>query len=93
MAQRSADGAMNDQKQGRQLSQLLNQGILSIMGVIFCVLAFTRAKTSQVQMIMLGIGVLLILMGVVRVWIVATLFREVGDDESLDEPQALCEEE
>lgn len=87
MAQLSADGAMNDSKQGRQLSQLINQGILSIMGVLFCVLAFTRAKTSRVQMLMLGVGVLLILMGVIRVWIVAQLFREVGDDACLEETQ------
>lgn len=77
---------MSDRKQGKRLSQLLNQGILSIMGVIFCVLAFTKANSEQARMLMLVIGVLLILMGVVRVWLISRLFRAV-DDNGFDEAQ------
>ncbi|MCI8541306.1 MAG: hypothetical protein HFE67_07330 [Erysipelotrichaceae bacterium] len=64
-----------------KLSHLLNQGILAVMGVLFWVLACTREFESSIKVLMAIIGLVLILMGVFRVWLVQRLFHVLGEDE------------
>ena len=65
-----------------KLSHQLNQGIKAVKGVLLWVHATTREFESSIKVLMAIIGLVLILMGVFRVWLVQRLFHVLGEDEA-----------
>ncbi len=74
-----------NQKQSMRLSNLINQALLAAMGVLFCILACRDVIKESIRPLVFAFGIILIIIGIVRVWLIRRLFQKIDDDDAEDE--------
>lgn len=68
----------------QRISVLMNQAVLALFGLLFCVLAIKKGLEESTGMILFVAGLVLLGLGIFRTWLVAHLIKkaEMTDENS-----------
>lgn len=70
--------------QKQRLSILLNQAMLALFGILFCILGVKKGLGESAGILLFVSGLVLAGLGILRTWLVVRLMKKVTMDEDED---------
>ena len=78
----SADHSDPSKRLKLQYQAMIQQGIMSVVGIVLMVMGFQEGTASTNGVVLLLCGFLLVMMGALRLYLCYRLFREESDSDA-----------